>query len=93
MNSENTCLIARQNWTWKDRLLAKLFPFVPCHAPEVPASFQDVLIVRTRCSLDFIDRIKVLFTGKVEVETRTATTNLVGDCKTNSVVRAGRFWS
>ena len=85
------CSIAHDR-TWRCRLRAKLFPFTICELPEAPPSFQDVLISISRSQLSFMDRLRVLFTGKVEVETRTVTENMIGSHRTNSVLRAGRFF-
>jgi hypothetical protein len=90
MNTD--CYTFAQPWGWREKLRAKVFPFTICHTPEAPAQFQDVLISKVRSELSFLDRIRVLFTGRVEVEVRTVTENLIGGTATNSVVRCGRFY-
>jgi len=80
-------------WTWRDRLRSKLFPFVICHVPEAPPSFQDCIVTKSKSVLSFTDRLRILLTGKVEVEVRIVTEHVVGSIRTNSVLRAGRFWS
>jgi hypothetical protein len=79
-------------WTWRDKLCARVFPFTICNIPEAPASYQDVIVSKSRSSLCFTDRLRVLFTGKVEVETRIVTENMIGSHRTNSVIRCGRFF-
>lgn len=79
-------------WTWREKIWAKLFPFTVCDLPEAPASFKDVLTVKTRSQLSFLDRLRVLATGKVETESRVVTENVIGSTRTNSVLRAGRLF-
>lgn len=74
---------------WYRRLYNRVFPWVPCELPEAPASFQDVIISRAKVNLSFADRLRVLFTGKLEVETRIVTENLVGSTRSKSVTRPG----
>ena len=80
-----------RDWTWRDKLRSKIFPFIPCPIPESPPSFQDVVITKCRSDLSLIDRLRVLITGKVETETRIVTENMVGQHRSNSVIRCGRF--
>ncbi len=82
----------QRRWTWREKLRAKLFPFVICHVPEAPPSFQDVIVSKSRSNLSFTDRLRVLITGKVEVETRIMTDVVIGSHRTNSVIRCGRFF-
>jgi len=82
-NEENYC--TTQPWTWRDRLRHKLFPSNYCPLPPAPASYADVVVVRTVVSLSLIDRVRVLLSGKLTVETRTVTENVVGGTVTGSV--------
>lgn len=86
---DNSCLT--REWTWRDRLRSKLFPFVICHVPEAPSHYQDCLVSRSRSIVCFMDRLRILVTGRVEVETRIVTEHTVGGHVTNSVLRAGRL--
>lgn len=88
--TQGNCLPVQ--WTWKDRLRARIFPFVPCDLPQAPASFKDVIVTKVKSDLSVVDRIKVLITGKIEIETRVVTENMVGEHRTAAVVRAGRFF-
>lgn len=93
MNEANlVCSGAVRSWTWRDRWRARLFPFTPCDLPEAPATFKDVLVTKTRTELSWADRLRILVTGKVEVEVRVVTEHAVGETRTKSVLRAGRFW-
>lgn len=63
----------------------KLFPPQHCELPEAPATHKDVLICKVVSELSLIDRLRVLFSGRVRVESRTVTENVIGDHKTNSI--------
>lgn len=77
--------------TWLDRLRWKLFPMEICEIPDVPA--KDCVIVRSTFTLSLSGRLRMLVSGRVEVETKTATENVVGECATSTClnVRAPRF--
>lgn len=46
---------------------------------------RDVFVCRTTVHFSFADRLRIVLTGKVTVETRTATENEIGAHKTKSV--------
>lgn len=71
-------------WGWKDRLRFKLFPARYCDAPVRP-DFQDCVVVRTVAVLDVVDRLRVLWSGALIVETKTVTEHVVGATQTASV--------
>lgn len=71
--------------TWRERLRFKLFPSEPCLMPSAPATWADCVVVTTVVSLSFRARIMTFISGKLKVETRTVTENIVGDSKTSSV--------
>lgn len=77
--------------TWIDRLRWKLFPVEVCDIPDIPA--KDCLIVRTEVRLSFIGRIQAFFSGRVMVETKTVTENVIGNATTASCsyVKAPKF--
>lgn len=77
--------------TWIDRLRWKLFPVERCEIPDIPA--RDCVIVRSRYRLSLLARLRVLISGRIEVETKTATENIVGACESASClnVKAPRF--
>lgn len=74
--------------TWRERLGYKLFPGKYCHLPDLEdgSGGKDCLVVTTWIEFDFIDRLRVLITGRVSVETRTTTANVIGENKTNHAV-------
>lgn len=68
---------------WQERLGWKLFPRKSwCEIPEMEKT-QDYLVSRTVMELSFFDRLRVLFGGRIQVETKTATENEIGHHKTN----------
>lgn len=69
--------------TLKERLRAQLFPERALANPQM--SHRDVFVCRTCCTFSWLDRLRILVTGKVMVETRTVTENEIGAHKTNSV--------
>lgn len=72
-------------WTWRDRLRFRLFPTRVCPLP-MPERFtaSDCVISRTAVGLDWIDRVRVLVSGRLMVETRTATEHEVGQTESLS---------
>ena len=68
--------------TWIDRLRWKLFPLDTCDIPDIPA--KDCVITRTECRFRLTGRLRVLLSGRIEVETKTATENIVGNTATAS---------
>lgn len=66
-------------------LRSRLFPYQHCELPEAPANWPDVVHVTTIASLSFVDRLRVLASGQLRVDTRTVTENVVGDSRTSSV--------
>lgn len=80
-------LIFQQERTWKDKLRAWLFPSQYLDLPEVkePTKFQDVVVTKVTVEFSFLARLKILFSGRCLVETKTLTENLVGQCVTSSV--------
>lgn len=71
-------------WTWRERLRFKLFPSRHCDLPEAPATHKDCLVVRTVVVLGTLDRLRVLWSGRLTVETKTVTENIVGATTTAS---------
>lgn len=72
-------------WTWRERLRFWAFPTQHCELPSVPAHYQDCVVVKTVVLLPFTGRIRVLFSGKLTVETKTVTEYCVGGTMTSSV--------
>lgn len=77
-------------WTWRDRLRHRLLPTRYCSLPDAPATYQDCVVIRTVASLSLIDRLRVLVTGKLTIQTKTVTEHVVGACATSSVAYPSR---
>ena len=70
-------------WTAMDSLRQFLFPYRRCPDPS-SALCGDTLICRVRCRLSFMDRLRLLISGHLMVESRTATEWQMGQTKTAS---------
>lgn len=88
------CYASSRPWTWKDKLRCRLFPWNHCDLPEAPATHKDVLICRVISELSLRDRLRVLVTGRIRLESRTVTEHVIGDHKTKSAFMAlpPRWW-
>lgn len=75
--------------SWRDKIRRVIFPWHPCELPEASAKYKDVFICRVSCELSFIDRIRILVAGCVEIESRTITENEIGEHLTESICRPG----
>jgi hypothetical protein len=47
-----------------------------------------MFVCRTKVELSFLDRLRVLITGRIEIETRTSTENVIGKSATASTFTA-----
>lgn len=83
MNTANAFFVEPPPPTFMERLRGNLFPERAISNPEM--EHRDVFVCRTACHFAALDRIRILFTGKVMVETRTATENEIGAHRTKSV--------
>lgn len=84
MDSCRSCQI--QPVTWRDRLRWKFFPGDHCDLPNgAPVTHKDVLTIRTIVELSFVDRLRILCSGRLMCETKTVTENLIGASITSSV--------
>jgi hypothetical protein len=72
-------------WTWRERLRFKLFPSRHCSLPEAPVTYLDCVVSTTRAEFSFLDRLRILLTGKCVVQTKTVCQNVVGETRTSSV--------
>ena len=72
-------------WTWREKLRYRLMPSHPCPLPSAPAHYADCVVVTTVVGLSILDRLRVLLTGHLKVQTRTVTENIVGQSVTSSV--------
>lgn len=92
MNSDTGCYTRIDTRNWFDRLLCKLFPYKPCELPEAPAYYKDVIVHKVHCDVSFWDRVKILITGKCEVESKIVCENIPGNLVTSSTMRCGKHW-
>lgn len=73
--------ISSESWkvTWRDKIRWKLFPGKHVDVPdELMVSHKDMLVMRTTVCLSFVDRVKLLFTGKLAVQHKVVTENIIG---------------
>lgn len=72
------CATRREQIGWR------LFPRRWIDLPELPA-MRDCIVTTTTAELSFIDRLRVLVSGRIEVQAKTATENVVGATATGAV--------
>ena len=72
--------------TWKDRLRWKLFPANHVDLPIAPVKYKDCFNCRVTAELSFLDRVRILFSGRLVVETKTVTENEIGGHLTSSTI-------
>lgn len=85
--TEGCYTVARHKLTWIDRLRLWLFPAEHCDLPPVdqaPPQYKDVLVMRATVTLSVLARLRLLFTGRLMVDTKTACENIVGAATTAS---------
>ena len=62
----------------------RLFPSRLPDDPDPENKAKDMVITRTTVDLSFADRIRILISGRIVVEARTATENVVGGTRSVS---------
>ena len=72
-------------YPWWVRIIWRLYPSQHCELPAAPATHQDVLFTNVLVVLPFVDRLRVLISGKLAVRTKTVTENTVGNCVSSTV--------
>jgi hypothetical protein len=72
-------------WTWRERLKFRLFPHRYCEVPSAPATYQDCVVTKVIATLPWRDRLRVLVSGTMIIETKTVTEHTVGGTVTASV--------
>jgi hypothetical protein len=85
VNEQGGAYFVDRPWTWRDRLRARAFPVHLCPLPQPLNPEGDVLTVRTLCVLPWLERLRVLASGRLIVETRTVTEHKVGNTDTATV--------
>lgn len=80
--SDTIGYFVEHQWTRRERFMFWLWPKNYKALPKAPRSHKDVLTVRTVCVLGFIDRLRILVSGRLFVESRTVCENEVGQMAT-----------
>lgn len=62
---------------WQEKLGWKLFPNTYTEMPEMP-DMKDGLVCGITVTLSWLDRLRMLVSGKLEVTAKTATENVIG---------------
>jgi len=62
---------------WQEKLGWKLFPSNHIDLPEMP-NRKDGLICHVTVQLSWLDRLRMLISGKLDVTAKTATENVIG---------------
>ena len=60
------------------RIRRRLFPVEICLPPTVSFEKKDMLITQIVCEVSLVPRLKFLLTGRLVVETKTVTENVIG---------------
>jgi hypothetical protein len=63
---------------WSRRMWGRLFPVKHCFLPDAPPEYADCVVTTTICTFGFWDRIRILFSGVLVVQTKTVTQCVVG---------------
>ena len=73
----------------REKIGWKLFPPNYVDTPELPAGTiqMDVFHAHTHVHFSFLDRLRILISGNIEVTTKTATENQLGNHVTASCVQ------
>ncbi len=72
-------------WSWKDRVKSKLFPARYCELQSAPAEFKDCIVLKIGIGFSFLDRLRVLVSGKMKIETKIVCEHAVGGNIASSV--------
>ena len=70
--------------TLMEKIGWKLFPSKIPDDPDPESKARDMIVTRTTINFSFADRLRILVSGRVEVESRTATENEIGGHRTTA---------
>ena len=73
--------------TFLERIGWKLFPHPMPEDADPENKFKDMIIVKTYWRPSIFDRLRLLVSGRLVVETRAATENVIGNHNAVSTVR------
>lgn len=82
---ENHGYFVDSPWTWRERLGFKLFPLSHVRRQRRRPRGLIASVVTTIVHLSVRARLMSLISGRIKVETRTVTENIVGGTATSSV--------
>lgn len=71
---------------WQEKIGRKLFPNVHIDFPETKFKAEDGISITTTVMLSWLDRIRTLVSGKLQVTAKTTTENEIGKYVTSSSV-------
>jgi hypothetical protein len=83
IEQDETCGAMQYTPQWQETLGHKLFPPQHCFFPEVPNA-KDGFGCNTEVSLSFMDRLRVLLTGKLLVVVKMTCDGEIGNHSTNT---------
>lgn len=72
--------------TRRERLGWRLFPRADQPAKPCPFSGRDMVIVDVAAELSFVDRLRLLVSGRLSIRVRVETENVVGKTDSNSKI-------
>lgn len=68
------------------KLMFKIFPYKVLEPPEPDFVQKDVLVTKTYTHFDWMDRLRILCTGKIQTWVETACETTPGRVKSESIV-------
>ncbi len=84
MSEQN--IAAEPKFKLKTKILMRLFPSKYCDEPDYTGGhYADVVVTVVTVHFSFADRLRLLFTGMLRVQTKTLTENRCGLTISNSV--------
>jgi hypothetical protein len=60
------------------RVFLKLYPSRYCDLPTAPKEYRDVLVFNSVTRFGFLDRLRILVTGRVQTRAKIVTQNTIG---------------
>lgn len=72
----------------KRTMFDRFFPARWVELPEAPAEFKDVVCVHSTWNLDWKDRLRVLFSGRIKCQMKIVCENAVG-----ATMPASVYWA
>lgn len=69
----NFAAMLKDTRPWWKRVLCRLWPWKHLEVGDLPAWAKDAIYVENRVELSFLDRLRVLVSGRLRVRSRTLT--------------------